>query len=291
MTPTPKTIQIFLPQGDPRGIRIAEITTRILQVIEVPRKHLSDFLKMAESNQVAMYFLVGNDEEEGNPEVYIGQTGDLKTRLVQHNQNRESWQRALIVVSRTDSLTQTHAVFLEWYCIDQLRQIGRFKDGNKTKGTQPHTPAPLEAECLELYETASTLIATLGFPLFTPLSSVAAAATEQQLFLCTSSDADGKGYYTGEGFVVLAGSRGRMQSVPSMQKSTRLKARQRVIDSGVMKEVDGMLEFQENYLFSSPSMAAVVLMGRHANGWTNWKTESGKTLDEIYRQTAADAET
>jgi hypothetical protein len=27
----PKTIQIFLPGGDPQGIRIAEITTRIVQ--------------------------------------------------------------------------------------------------------------------------------------------------------------------------------------------------------------------------------------------------------------------
>ncbi len=36
LTATPKTIQIFLPGGDPRGIRVAEITT-IVQVIEVPR--------------------------------------------------------------------------------------------------------------------------------------------------------------------------------------------------------------------------------------------------------------
>lgn len=31
MTPTPKTIQIYLPAGDPRGIRVAEITTRIVR--------------------------------------------------------------------------------------------------------------------------------------------------------------------------------------------------------------------------------------------------------------------
>ena len=30
MTSTPKTIQIFLPSGDPHGIRIAEITTSIV---------------------------------------------------------------------------------------------------------------------------------------------------------------------------------------------------------------------------------------------------------------------
>jgi hypothetical protein len=33
MSSTPKTIQIFLPSGELRGIRIAEITTRILQVM------------------------------------------------------------------------------------------------------------------------------------------------------------------------------------------------------------------------------------------------------------------
>lgn len=32
MTPIAKTLQIFLPNGDPRGIRIAEIATRIVQV-------------------------------------------------------------------------------------------------------------------------------------------------------------------------------------------------------------------------------------------------------------------
>ena len=59
----PKTIQIFLPSGDPRGIRIAEITTRIVQVIEVPRSLLQEFIKMPESGQVALYVLIG---DEGN---------------------------------------------------------------------------------------------------------------------------------------------------------------------------------------------------------------------------------
>ena len=58
MSTTPKTIQIFLPGGDPQGIRVAEITTRIVQVIEVPRSLLPDFLKMQESDQVALYFLI-----------------------------------------------------------------------------------------------------------------------------------------------------------------------------------------------------------------------------------------
>lgn len=33
MSSTPKTIQIFLPSGEPRGNRIAEIATCIVQVM------------------------------------------------------------------------------------------------------------------------------------------------------------------------------------------------------------------------------------------------------------------
>jgi len=61
MSQTPKTIQIFLPSGEPRGIRIAEITTRIVQVIEVPRRLLADFLAMEQSSQVGVYVLVGEN--------------------------------------------------------------------------------------------------------------------------------------------------------------------------------------------------------------------------------------
>ena len=61
--PPPQTIQIFLPSGDPRGIRVAEITTRIVRVIEIPRSKLADFLKMPEAQQRSGYSLVGGIPE------------------------------------------------------------------------------------------------------------------------------------------------------------------------------------------------------------------------------------
>jgi hypothetical protein len=115
MTATPKTIQIFLPSGEPRGIRIAEITTRIVQVIEVPRSLLSIFLTMEQSSQVGVYFLIGEDTEDGKRLVYVGQTGDQRARLTAHNQKKDFWERALVMVSKSNSLTQTHALFLEWF--------------------------------------------------------------------------------------------------------------------------------------------------------------------------------
>lgn len=43
--------------------------------------------------------------------------------------------------------------------------------------------------------------------------------------------------------------------------------------------------FQSDHLLRSPSMAAVALLGRTtANGWLEWKTPEGRTLDEVKRQ-------
>jgi len=59
MSARPQTVQIYLPGGDPRGIRVAELTTRIVQVLEVPRALLAEFLKMLESKQVAALAITG----------------------------------------------------------------------------------------------------------------------------------------------------------------------------------------------------------------------------------------
>ncbi|WP_251961442.1 hypothetical protein [Salinibacter ruber] len=38
----PKTIQVLLPNGNPRGLRVARITSRTVQANETPRKKLSE---------------------------------------------------------------------------------------------------------------------------------------------------------------------------------------------------------------------------------------------------------
>jgi hypothetical protein len=54
-----------------------------------------------------------------------------------------------------------------------------------------------------------------------------------------------------------------------------------------MREDGDTVVFPKDHLFNSPSMAAVSLMGRTANGWVEWKTKEGKTLDEVKRQAPA----
>ncbi|MBG6075384.1 GIY-YIG nuclease family protein [Polaromonas sp. CG_9.11] len=283
----PQTIQIFLPAGDPRGMRVAEITTRIVRVIEVPRSQLAGFLKMPEAQQVGVYFLMGELSEAGLPRAYIGQSGNVGNRLVQHNQNKDFWNRALVVISLTNSMTQTHALFLEWFAIAEATKAGRYYLENGNTGSQPYTPAPLQADCHEIHETAATLLATLGQPIFEPLINALTPKGEAELFYCKGSGADGVGEYTAEGFVVLKGSRGRLENVASIQGKANERFREKLLVEGILAANGGGVVLTRDYLFSSPSMAAVALQGRSANGWMEWKDAKGRTLDEVKRQSIA----
>ena len=269
-------------------MRVAEITTRIVRVIEVPRSQLGDFLRMPEAQQVGVYFLMGELSEAGLPRTYIGQSGSVGKRLEQHHQNKDFWNRAFVLISLTNSLTQTHGLFLEWLAIAEATKAGRYGLENGNTGSQPYTPAPLQADCHEIHETAATLLATLGQPIFEPLTSAPTAKGIVELFYCKGSGADGVGEYTTEGFVVHKGSKGRAEIVPSIQGTSHERMRSQLIMEGVLAENAGsagpMLVFTRDHLFSSPSTAAMAVMGRSANGWVEWKTASGKTLDEVKRQ-------
>ena len=310
MTQRPRTIQIFLPAGDPRGIRVAALTTSIVQLIEVPRPLMSQFLHMPESKQVGVYYLIGDDEEKDQLSVYIGQTGSLGKRLNEHDLDpkREFWNRALVALSLTHSLTQTHAMYLEWCSIQQANIAQRYSVENGNAGSKPYTPASLEADCEEIFDTIRTLVATMGQPVFEPLvvrraepasslpsnaagvSSPSTATDSDMLLYCEGPSASAKAQYTEEGLVVLKGSRGRGEAAPSFSLRSAGKNRQRMIDAGTLILDGTSYLFQKDVLFRSPSGASKVVLARSSNGWTEWKDASGKTLDELKRQKSDEAD-
>lgn len=57
--------------------------------------------------------------------------------------------------------------------------------------------------------------------------------------------------------------------------------RQALKADGSLVEHNDRLVFVRDVEFASPSAAAAVVHGGHANGLTAWKTSDGKTLKEI----------
>ncbi len=281
----PRTIQIFLPTGDPAGIRIAEQTTSIIRLIEVPRSDIAEFVKMPEAKQVGLYFLVSGDSKD---ELYIGQSGDVGSRLMQHYKDeKKDWERALVLVSLTNNLTQTHVLYLESLSIEKAKHCQRYELLNGNGWQKPHTPVPLKADCDEIHEIGSLLLATLGYPIFEPLAEQSTTKPEQ-VFICNRAGVDAKGIYTNEGMVVLKGSSAPMLTTRKTDQRFYDK-RDRLLAKGVITEQNGRFIFERDYLFPSPSGASMFLLLATANGWKNWKTEQGVTLHDHQGRTLESA--
>lgn len=276
MSNHPRTIQIFLPNGDPSGIRVAELTTSILRLIEVPRSELAEFLKMEEAHQVGLYFLVSQEDEQ----LYIGQSGDVGTRLKQHlsDESKDWWEKALVLVSLTNNLTQTHVLYLEYLSISKAKECSRYALNNGNLGQRPHTPLPLQADCEEIHQLGGLLLATLGYPIFEPLlHKKTESLSEQTIFYFKRGGVEAQGIFTNEGMVVLKGSTAPINT--GLQKIERLAERQqKLIEQGVIEAALEKVTFKTDYLFRSPSGAAGVLLQSASNGWVDWKTVSGVTL-------------
>ena len=56
-----------------------------------------------------------------------------------------------------------------------------------------------------------------------------------------------------------------------------------LIRKNLIEKLEDRYVFKENYIATSPSAAAILVLGRSANGWTEWKTYEGKLLSD-YRK-------
>jgi hypothetical protein len=99
-------------------------------------------------------------------------------------------------------------------------------------------------------------------------------------FELVGKDAHATAEFRNDLFVVLAGSVARGTSVPSAPPNLSVR-RGKLISEGVLEETPEGLRFTRDCDFDSPSGAAMLVMGRSANGWIEWRTTDGQKLSEV----------
>ena len=272
----PKTIQIFLPDGSARSIRIAEITSRIVKLILVPRNKILEAQKREELKGVGVYFLFGENDAKAKPLVYIGEAEDCYQRLKQHNKTKDFWNTAIVVVSQTNNFTKSHVKYLESYCYEKAKEIERYEIENSSIPTKPFITESMEADLMDNFETIKVLLSTLGFPIFESVTK----EEFKEVFICKGKQAYAEGDYIDDGFVVFKGSKTNLKESKTAG-SWVINMRKKLIDDGVLILQDDVYVFTSDYVFGSPSAAAASVLSRRANGWKEWKNKDGKTLDKL----------
>jgi hypothetical protein len=101
---------------------------------------------------------------------------------------------------------------------------------------------------------------------------------------CRGKDANATGEVVQDGFLVHNGSIAQLDIVPSAIDSVT-SARRNLLKTGVLVKEYNHLRFAKAHLFSTPSGAAAVVMGRTANGFIEWKDSDGLKLKEILGRT------
>ena len=273
-------ITIFLPNGNAQSLRIAELSNWTGKAVAAPRTELEALLARKELTQAGVYFLIGTDPDSGKSAVYIGEGEDVGKRLRQHRE-KEFWVQVILFVSKDENLTKAHIRFLEGRLIEEAGKVGRYLLIND-QASGAKLP---EADCedMEVFlERVRQLLPLLGCDLLVPVVQTAKEKGEGNL-LCTIKGLVAHGQRTPQGFAVLKDSEASPVLRPSAQTRAAwiISLRDKLLKTKILTQQGDRLRFAQDYEFSSPSAAAAIIHGGHANGLTAWRTTEGKTLKEI----------
>lgn len=289
-----KSINLFLMDGTAVGRIKCTLANWTGVAYKIPRTELDKCKERDDLKQSGVYFLFGTSDQTGENVVYIGQAGIRKNgegilyRLIEHKRNpdKDYWTEAIVFTTSNNSFGPTEISYLENRFVGMATEAGRYLVKNSNDPTMGNITEEKESELEEFIDYAKIVMGTLGHKIFEALAEKSSTPKvkeiidddELTLFMKRNSRKSGKLIeasckQTREGFVILKGSLIETidsESIPPGIKERRLKAK--IDEHGIL---------QENVLVNSPSYAAAFVIGGHANGLVEWKTEDGTTLKEI----------
>lgn len=274
-----KTIKIFLIDGDPNGRMSCELSNWSGKAYKIPRIKVKDCADRDDLASTGVYLLFGKDDD-GKDQVYIGEAESILKRLNQQLTSKDFWNETIVFISKDENLNKAHIKYLENRLHDIAKASNRYKVDNSIIPTQSSISESDRAEMEEFIEYIKMLVNTLGHKVFEEKREFKPKQKQATFFIKAARGADGQGEPTSDGFVVFKGSKAAATIVNSMTPNF-ITYRQKLINESVLIDKGEYLEFTDDYIFSSPSTAAVMVMGRNANGLTEWKSKDGKTLKEF----------
>jgi hypothetical protein len=286
-----KSVRLFLVDGSPTGLLTAEIMNWTGHILTAPRVRLAEALKRSEAGRTGVYFLSGDDPSDSSKLlVYIGEGDRVAERIKSHDkdQAKDFWTHLHVITSKDANLTKAHVRYLESRLVELAKSAGR---ANVANGTQPASKQLPESDVADMEFFLSQLqlaLPLVGLDVIRPKLQIAPAAdgsiTAKAIELRLVNKKHGveaKGIFADGDFVVLEGSKAVVKDDFSQNSSAIV--RKKLIDEGVLTlDPNGSFyTFIKDAYFTSPSVAASVIMNSNRNGRVEWRLiETGQTLKD-----------
>ncbi len=287
---TGKQIKLFLVDGTPGGLTTAEITNWTGHLISAQRSDLADLLKRDEAQRTGAYLLLGDEAAATLTRCYIGEADVVGDRLPGHKK-LDFWDRVVVITSKDANFTKAHARYLESRLVELAKQAGRVALENKTT---PNLPGLPEADASDMDYFVSQLqivlpvigVNAIRVPLPEPgtvedtLSPVFHLRNSRGQVDAAAQQIDGE-------FTMLAGSyvvatwhaTGKAPSTRKQYDYFRAQ-HQELLDRGDIVVEKGRGRLTRNLVFTSPSLAGAIALGRSSNGRREWVSDDGENFGD-----------
>jgi len=271
------TVKLYMPSGDPEGLKVIEKSNWIGRGVAFPRSLFSEARRRQEIDQAGVYILIGESDDTALPRVYIGEGDPVRPRIDEHIRKKEFWNRAVFFTSKDNDLNKAHIQYFESRLYSLAASSRRCAIDNDNAPTLPSLTSQDHSDAELFLADILLCMPILGYGFFTPPLTRASQAKKYHL---KARGIEARGYESSQGFVVRAGSTVARDEVDSIQPYLSA-GRADLLARGVIVEDGGSYKLSGDYLFASPSSAAGILLGRSSNGRELWKTTDGRTLKSI----------
>lgn len=279
-----KTIKLFLIDGEPNGRMSCELSNWTGKAFKIPRRQVKQCSDRTELQSTGVYLLLGKSESnESYTQLYIGEAEIIYKRLNEHLSTKDFWNEVICFVSKDENLNKAHIKYIENRLYEIASKVDRSEIVNGNVPNKPNISESDQAEMEQFIDNIKLMVNTLGYKIFDELITQNENSSNNQdvkVYINAARGANASGQMTNEGFVVTKNSEIADSTTNSFPKSMK-KLRDNLIKEGIIEIQDDIYKLTKDYLFSSPSAAASIVMGRSANGLNEWKSEDGRVLKSI----------
>lgn len=288
-----RKLLVYMIDGTEYGPRTVEIGNWVGKAVYCNRANVSKILSRYEAESPGVYILKSSPTHNSFTErIYIGEAEVIGARLKQQlsDQNKD-FEELVFFISKDHLLTKAHIKFLEARLIEDAHKA---KSAEIENGTKPSLPLLHEAEISDLdyfLEQIKLILPLMGFKFLIPstiTNEIAKNVVEEQkqLFYIKSPSLKAQMYQSEKGFVVLKGSQAKKTMAPAVNDNYKA-LQQKLIETDLLVSKGSYFEFTQDTIFSTPSSAANIVLGRQTPGPITWLNSEGKTLKEVLQDIAS----
>lgn len=269
------------------GPRTAEIGNWVGKAIYTSRASLNEIFHRSEFNNPGVYFLKAAPNSDAFSErIYIGEAENIGARIKQHlAEKRRDFEELVFFISKDELLTKTQVKYLESRLIFLAHDA---KAAEIENGNRPKLPTLHEADISDMeyfLNNIRLILPLMNFRFLIPMTVRPRSTSEeitklQKLFHIKSKHISAQMYERQEGFIVVKGSQAKLEMAKKVNETYKILKR-KLIETGILVPDGNIYTFAEDTIFSSPSAAANIVLGRQTPGPLNWLDENNKTFKQL----------